>query len=799
MSGTVSQVSGSATDTMRMATDGVVPVSSRELFWRARYLRASGSLAHLPFLFWLFADHKPRRTVTLNMNNAVVHFAACQAIDKLNFDALCFGFGEWDGKGVPETINTYNSEQYEEFSQIEEKSPALASKRQPDLSLDLLIAEAPNAPLITSITSDWNSKFSDRAVVMLTDCDALDENGLAALETLEQGRPCLRLDHGGGLRVVLWGNHAPERLLRLAEAEVSHPTILTLSRILSRLGALHVNEWTARDKSAWARRLASSLKQSEDKTATLIADSQSMQVKLDAATEKMSKVANSERRASEELTQSHATINAAKEDIVRLRQWIASLKADLSNLRQATQKDATHQAKIEADLRADAENLQTKLDVSNAETRESKRALTDLREQTAKQEHCAEAEKSALLARVSALQAKLEATHAKVEQNAQTAMLHKAASNKVHEKTQNELIDTKRSLEQMRATLAAQSKTLEVTRENTKEATLRADALQSALHVAHRKGRAFTKALRSMNKKRVVIVSQLQMALAKSEKKTAMANQALQSERQRRRTLEAVQAKTDEARVFHILASDKTQTLATAELGRLSSELSIAKDDLQISKTASQSAEDAYLHTNKLLGDSLMQANETIQTLKSENETQFTQLVDQLAMTEERSIQRSEDLKRVTQTLEKLQYELDPASAQAKILSLEMTIIRLQENTSTQNNGYDSTGISDQQSLIAAHEAEIVRLAEALADARLGVGQHTDTGKLAKTIKDKTLMHHRDEIEELTVMLKETQERFASLTVHNRNLEEARDALLASTSWRVTAPIRQLTTALRRN
>lgn len=798
MNGTVSQVGGPVTDAMRMTTDAVVPVSSRELFWRARYLRASGSLAHLPFLFWLFADHKPRRTVTLNMNDGVIYFAACQAVDKLNFDALCFGFGEWNGTGVPETIRVYNSEQYEEFSQLEEKSPDLAAKRQPNASLDLLIAENPRMSLIKSIATDWEPKFSDRAVVMLTDCDTLDDDALSALDTLEKAKPCLRLDHGGGLRVFMWGDRAPDRLLRLAQAEVSHPAILTLNRVLSRLGALHVNEWTARDKSAWARRLTLSLNESEEKTANLIADSQSMQAKLEAATEQMSKAVDSERRASEELKQSHATISAAKEDITRLRQWITSLNTDLSNLREATQKDATLQAKVEADLRTDAKNLQTKLDIAAAETRDAKRALTDLREQTLQQQNREDAEKNELRAKISKLEAKLKATHAEMEHKVNAAGLQTADLNNSNEKIQTELSDAKNSLTQAEASLAAQSKELELTRVSKEEATSRAAALQSAIQAAYRKGRALSAAMRSIDKKRRTTISKLQKDVSKFKNKAILTQKALDQERQHRRTLEAVKANIDEARVFHILASQKIKDLAVTETNRLSSELVSALDDLKSSKAARQTTEETYLHKNRLLSESLAQANETIQSLKAKNETQFTQLLDQLAVTEERSIQRSEDLKRVTRTLEKMRCDLDPTSAQAEILKLETTVIKLQEKISSQDKGFKKANIVDQNLLLAAHENEIARLSEALADAKLNEAQHSDSGSMTGTIKNQTLTRHRYEIEELTAELRESETRLAALAEHNRKLEETRDALLSSTSWRLTAPIRQLTTAMRR-
>lgn len=798
MSGTVSKVGGPVTDAMRMTTDGVVPVSSRELFWRARYLRASGSLAHLPFLFWLFADHKPRRTVTLNMNEGVIHFAACQAVDKLNFDALCFGYGEWNGTGVPDTIRVYNNEQYEEFSQLEEKSPALAAKRQPNASLDLLISEKPSLSLITSIEADWEPKFSDRAVVMLTDCDALDDDVLAALEALEKVKPCLRLDHGGGLRVFMWGDRAPDRLLRLAQAEVSHPAILTLNRVLSRLGALHVNEWTARDKSAWAHRLTLSLKESEEKTANLIADSQSMQAKLEAATEQMSRAVDSERRTSEELIQSHATINAAKEDIARLRQWITSLNTDLSNLREATQKDATLQAQVEADLRTDAKNLQTKLDVAASETREAKRALTDLREQTTHQQNREDAEKNALRAKISKLEAKLKATQAEMENKANAAELQTAALNKSYEKIQTELSDANNSLVQVKASLAAQSNALELTRVSKEEATSRAAALQSALMAAHSKSRALSAAMRSIDKKRRTTISKLQMDVSKFENKAILTQKALDQERQNRRTVEPVKANIDDARVLNILTPQKTKDLASTETDRLSSELASTLEDLKISKAARQTTEETYQHKNRLLSESLAQANETIQSLKAKNEAQFTQLLDQLAVTEERSIQRSEDLKRVTRTLEKMRCDLDPASAKAEILKLEATVIKLHEKISSQDKLFEKANIADPNLLLAAHENEIARLTEALADANLNEAQHSDPGSMPGTINNQTLKRHRYEIEELTAELRESQTRLAALTEHNRKLEETRDALLSSTSWRLTAPIRQLTTAMRR-
>ena len=283
MSTTVSPTSERAPGTLGHLSDDIVPVSSRELFWRTKYLRASPSLAHLPFLFWLIAALRPRRTATLNIGEGVVHFAACQAIEKIGADALCLGFGEWGGTGVPDQIAAYNAEQYSEFSTLAEMSPAKAARRAPKGGIDLLIAEGPlDRPLMDAIMHRWPQRMSDRGAIVLSGLDSLTDQDADKLEKWCEGHRTLRFDHDGGILMIGVGDDGAHRALHLDQLNPESAAFISVERIFARLGASHVNEWEARDKQQQITQLTETLTERENAGAQLKAERDSYARQLEA-------------------------------------------------------------------------------------------------------------------------------------------------------------------------------------------------------------------------------------------------------------------------------------------------------------------------------------------------------------------------------------------------------------------------------------------------------------------------------------------------------------------------------------
>jgi chromosome segregation ATPase len=95
------------------------PALFQSLFWKPRFLIDAPVTAHLPLLFWLTAALRPRRVAVLGCNDGAAHFALCQALDKLNLDARCQGYGFWsNGPTPPPALLAHEGMLYDTLSQI---------------------------------------------------------------------------------------------------------------------------------------------------------------------------------------------------------------------------------------------------------------------------------------------------------------------------------------------------------------------------------------------------------------------------------------------------------------------------------------------------------------------------------------------------------------------------------------------------------------------------------------------------------------------------------------------------------
>jgi hypothetical protein len=307
MSNSVSSDADQLPSRLGQLSEDIVPVSSRELFWRAKYLAPSPALGHLPFLFWLIGAVQPMRTVTLNLGEGTAHFAACQAIEKLGFDAGCHGFGSWDGAGVPDDVAAYNDAQYGEFSFLAEMSAAQAARRMLPGSVDLLIADGPqDGATIEAILTRWPERMSERSALLLTGLDALDDRDTETLGAWVQDKSSLRFEHEGGMLLVWLGDSGPRQGIRLGQLDPNSAAFMSVARIFARLGASHVNEWQAQEAAQHVGRLSAALLLREEEAAALGAD-------RDAQAKKLAKL-ESGSGADLRARRAKAVLNAARQE-----------------------------------------------------------------------------------------------------------------------------------------------------------------------------------------------------------------------------------------------------------------------------------------------------------------------------------------------------------------------------------------------------------------------------------------------------------------------------------------------------
>jgi len=199
------------------------------LFWRPRFLANTSVLKHAPFLFWLTAVAQPRRIAVLGAGDGQAHFVFCQAIDKLNLQATCFGLGFWEDHGSrvdpskpPTSLAEHEEQLYTGISELIsceslESAKALVSPREVDmLFIDLTALGTHSPPEMDA----WIALLEGTATLVVHGTNNLTSaNGggariLNAINKLD----CFQFTSGEGLTVCLLGSGTPARLSSLLAA-----------------------------------------------------------------------------------------------------------------------------------------------------------------------------------------------------------------------------------------------------------------------------------------------------------------------------------------------------------------------------------------------------------------------------------------------------------------------------------------------------------------------------------------------------------------------------------------------------
>jgi len=237
----------------RLPADIVTPASARALFWRPRFLRASESLPHLPFLFWLIDSTRPGVFAEIGVGDGVSYFAACQAMDRLGGGGRCLGV--CDG-ALPDELAAYNAAQYDEFSTLRSGTGRALAGQVADGSVDLLSLRAlPDEALIAALADEWPRRLSARGVIVLHGVADWPTGGPARLwlDKIGLQHPVISFEEGRGLVAVLVGPDQPEKLADLAALPETAPGAGEVRHVFRRLGAAIGHEWEAGDSAARAR------------------------------------------------------------------------------------------------------------------------------------------------------------------------------------------------------------------------------------------------------------------------------------------------------------------------------------------------------------------------------------------------------------------------------------------------------------------------------------------------------------------------------------------------------------------
>ena len=176
----------------------ITPLASRVLFWHPRFLRDTAALHFVPFLFWLTDVLRPKSIVHLGLGSGVAYFASCQAVDKLNLDARCYGYNP----KISKKIQSYNAENYTDFSETSARDPQKAARNFPDGSVDLLhVSIDMKVEKLEVVLHRWLPKMSQGGIALLTgEAASLQSGKLAELvEMTQKAYPWFKIEVGNGI------------------------------------------------------------------------------------------------------------------------------------------------------------------------------------------------------------------------------------------------------------------------------------------------------------------------------------------------------------------------------------------------------------------------------------------------------------------------------------------------------------------------------------------------------------------------------------------------------------------------
>ncbi len=323
--------SPAASDLYRAPFEIVSPRSFVNLFWRAKFLRESGFLVHLPFAFWLTEAVRPRVLVNLGIGNGVSYFGFCQAVEKLNLETLCYGIVPGEGKGDQfRNLSEYNAENYEDFSRLVRGNITDAGDRFGPGTIDLLCIDLDMGDdVLAALKETWLNRVSQRGVVVVHGSGTRFQTGKpqAFLRDMSDSYPSFTFDHGDGLTIFILGSDVNERLGKLAALKIGDIGYSEVHHVFRRLGNSHQWEWQSRAAAKQVAQAETRVAEAEDQiNAALLAG------KSDA--DKLAKLLHS-------YEERNGQIAELQSQLFDLRNLDAAREQEMATLREASEAAAT--------------------------------------------------------------------------------------------------------------------------------------------------------------------------------------------------------------------------------------------------------------------------------------------------------------------------------------------------------------------------------------------------------------------------------------------------------------------------
>jgi hypothetical protein len=299
------------------------------MFWRLRHTAPSPALEHIPFLFWLLADIAPERIGTVTLPGAVLHFAACQGVERMGLKTTVHGrlLGNETDLARARRIEATH---YEIFSRIARAEPRPAPPTlRSDKGIDLLLVEDAALLDMRTLLDDWADVLAEDAVALICNTSALEAE---ALERLIDGRTVLEFPHGSGALCVAAGRLGG-RSGRMSELEPDSVAASEMRSAFAWLGQIHSAE--LRSGGAAETRPERRFTQAEVKVRedALRREMQALQDELDTArraTETLDAALEDQRTAFQQVVLAMTErLEAKTEDVIEMRRTVADLRREL--------------------------------------------------------------------------------------------------------------------------------------------------------------------------------------------------------------------------------------------------------------------------------------------------------------------------------------------------------------------------------------------------------------------------------------------------------------------------------------
>ncbi|HEY6433888.1 MAG TPA: glycosyltransferase [Acetobacteraceae bacterium] len=201
------------------------------LFWRPlRVGPASAWYGHLPFAFWLTAEHRPTLLVELGTHTGVSYSAFCAAVVMRRLQTRCFAVDTWEGDqhtgaygdDVFAEFRQFHDQHFRAFSTLLRMSFDAAREVIPDGTVDLLHVDGEHT--YESVRRDfesWAPKLSDRSIVLFHDTNVRERNfGVWRLwRELREQHPGFEFYHSSGLGVLVTGSDVAPGVTALLQAD----------------------------------------------------------------------------------------------------------------------------------------------------------------------------------------------------------------------------------------------------------------------------------------------------------------------------------------------------------------------------------------------------------------------------------------------------------------------------------------------------------------------------------------------------------------------------------------------------